>query len=172
MGTSELDYFEKKYDKLLSSIPSVTIAVRVKPYIKIMVEEEAKKNGMRISQYLNKIILNDLMSPTENETNNFDFDKANRKSKSYKNQNKELQNDQDLELKLPNEKNNMFSIEGLDSRDLIMKLGIRIEQLKKITSEIDQKMTKQIKLLEAIRKAEMHAKRIQEMTNKKDESSS
>ena len=100
METNELDYFEKKYEKLIRSIPSVTIAVRVKPYIKILVEEEAKKRGFKISQYLNKIILNDLMSPTTEEDQNFEIDRSGTISKSYENQNGEFPNDQDLALKL------------------------------------------------------------------------
>ncbi len=168
METNELDYFEKKYEKLLRSIPSVTIAVRVKPYIKILVEEEAKKRGFKISQYLNEIILNDLMSPTTEEDQNFEIDGSGTISKSYENLNGEFPNDQDLALKLFNEKGNMFSIEGLDIRDLIMKLGIRVEQLKKITSEFDQQMTKHIRLLETMRKAELQAQRIQKLKNKKD----
>ena len=168
METNELDYFEKRYDKLLRSIPSVTIAVRVKPYIKIMVEEEAKKRGFKISQYLNKIILNDLMSPTTEEDQNFEIDRSGTISKSYENQNGEFPNDQDLALKLFNEKGNMLSIEGLDIRDLIMKLGIRVEQLEKITSEFDQKMTKHLRLLEAKRKVELQAKRLQKLKNKND----
>ena len=63
----------------------------------------------------------------------------------------------------------MLSIEGLDIRDLIMKLGIRVEQLEKITSEFDQKMTKHLKLLEAKRKAELQAKRLQKLKNKNDD---
>jgi hypothetical protein len=49
-----------------------------------------------------------------------------------------------------------------------MKLGIRVEQLEKITSEFDQKMTKHLRLLEAKRKVELQAKRLQKLKNKND----
>lgn len=168
METNELDYFEKKYEKLLRSIPSVTIAVRVKPYIKILVEEEAKKRGFKISQYLNKIILNNLMSLATEEDQNLEIDRLGTISKSNENQNGELPNVRDLALKPFNEKGNMLSIEGLDIRDLIMKLCIRVEQLQKNTSEFDQQMRKHFRRLEAVLKAELRLQRLQKMKNKND----
>ena len=166
MENNELDYFEKKYEKLKRSVPSVTFAVRVKPIIKILVEEEAKKSGFKVSKYSNQIILNALMSTSKEDDQNSKLDGLGAVSKSYENQNGEFPSDQESVLKLLDEDRNMLSIEDLDIRDLIMKLGIRVEQLKKITTEFDQKMEKHEKLLIAIRKAELRAQEIQKLKNK------
>lgn len=148
---------------MIESIPSVTIAVRVKPTIKLILEDTAKKQGLKICQLLNHIILKELGSEESNDIYQNELDKLLIENKNLRNQINELQNKENID-------NTLFIImpsnhKGRLMESVLNELSIQVEHLKKIITEHNEEMKRQFKSLEAWRKAEQQLKRL----NKRDQ---
>ncbi len=134
MENSE-DTYKEKYKQLLDSIPSTTIALRVKPQIKLVLEQEAKKQKVTLSHFLNGVIQKELISIKEGKERNGPVQ--------------------------------TIKIENEDLKDnKIKELTLQVEKYKNTVEYLENKVQRQIKLLDTIKKLREQRKRMDELIKK------
>ena len=158
MENSE-DTYKEKYKQLLDSIPSTTIALRVKPQIKLVLEQEAKKQEVTLSHFLNEVIQKELMSIKEGKERNGPVQAIKIENEDLKRQISELKErlkSYELGLYKDNSSGEVVDLKA----NIIKELTAQVEKYKNVVENLENENQNQKKLLNAHEKLREQRKRM------------